>query len=121
MAAHASTLDPTFLSEHPELHFDLIRCQYMQLVAAGDTGAALQLARSQLAPLADRYPSLQPVLKVESFKRDFIYHMPFIYMPYFMSSSHLEVCITHTFVILVDCLIDLSWLPYATNTSHVVS
>ena len=65
--AHINSLDPSFLSEHPEQHFALLRCRYASLVAAGDMLGALTLARSQLAPLADKHPALQPALKVGTY------------------------------------------------------
>lgn len=38
-------------------------CCALQLVEAGELPAALQLARSQLTPLADEHPELLPCLK----------------------------------------------------------
>ncbi|MEW5310568.1 MAG: hypothetical protein WDW38_002354 [Sanguina aurantia] len=58
-----ATLEPSFLSDHPCLHFDLIRCSYVQLIQAGDQEAALSLARSTLTPIASRHPPLLPALK----------------------------------------------------------
>jgi len=40
--------------------------QLLALLHNGDTASALVLARSQLAPLADKEPSLQPLLKVRT-------------------------------------------------------
>ncbi|KXZ40838.1 hypothetical protein GPECTOR_1987g1014 [Gonium pectorale] len=55
--------DPGLWSEHPGLLFDVRRCQYGALLAEGRLAEALQLARSELTPLADAHPSLLPALK----------------------------------------------------------
>jgi hypothetical protein len=36
---------PAFLPAHPDLHFELLRCQYGGLLAGGRLGDALELAR----------------------------------------------------------------------------
>ncbi|MEW5302489.1 MAG: hypothetical protein WDW36_005270 [Sanguina aurantia] len=58
-----ATLEPAFLPDHPCLHFDLVRCSYVQLIQAGDQAAALSLARSTLTPIASHHPPLLPALR----------------------------------------------------------
>eukprot|EP00899_Mesostigma_viride_P000819 jgi/Mesvir1/10738/Mv13810-RA.1 len=48
---------------YDHLLFELKRCEYACLVAAGREGQALKLARTQIAPLTLRDPSLVPSLK----------------------------------------------------------
>ncbi|DBB18106.1 TPA: hypothetical protein ACH3X3_003084 [Trebouxia sp. C0006] len=56
-------LDPDFLPANPELLFELHRCQYHALLEAGNTDQALKLTRSQLTPLSQSHPHLQPKVK----------------------------------------------------------
>ncbi|KAA6426769.1 MAG: hypothetical protein FRX49_03094 [Trebouxia sp. A1-2] len=56
-------IDPDFLPANPELLFELHRCQYHALLEAGNTDQALKLMRSQLTPLSQSHPHLQPKVK----------------------------------------------------------
>ncbi|KAJ9528222.1 hypothetical protein QJQ45_014214, partial [Haematococcus lacustris] len=56
-------LDPGLLPSQPDLHFRLVQARMAELLAAGQCGAAVLMAREQLAPLAEREPSLQGPLK----------------------------------------------------------
>lgn len=56
-------LDPSFFDAHPQLLFELRRCEFLQLLDAGDTTKALHFTRTQLAPAAERHEALQPALK----------------------------------------------------------
>ncbi|GIL83884.1 hypothetical protein Vretifemale_12601 [Volvox reticuliferus] len=55
--------DPHLWDEHPNLLFDVRRCQYGKLLAEGQITAALELARRELTPLANANPALLPLLK----------------------------------------------------------
>ncbi|KAG2497682.1 hypothetical protein HYH03_004419 [Edaphochlamys debaryana] len=63
LLALVEAADPGLWAEQPGLLFDLRRAQYGQRLAAGDIGGALELARSELTPLASAHPSLLPALK----------------------------------------------------------
>lgn len=56
-------VDADFLPANPELLFELHRCQYHALLEAGNTDQALKLMRSQLTPLSQSQPRLQPKVK----------------------------------------------------------
>eukprot|EP00798_Chlamydomonas_sp_ICE-L_P020920 gene20920-27768_t len=60
---HALELQPGIFDEFPRLHFDLICCQYINLVAAGDTLGALAVVRGRLGPLTQKHEELQVPLK----------------------------------------------------------
>jgi hypothetical protein len=64
LLALASELEPSFLPERPELAFELRRARFLQLLAAGDSGAALSYCRAHMAPLAGEHPGLGAQLKV---------------------------------------------------------
>jgi hypothetical protein len=49
--------------KHPELLFDVQRARFARLAATGDVAAALEFARRDMTPLADKHPSLVPALK----------------------------------------------------------
>jgi hypothetical protein len=56
-------LDPSFFAANPEILFELKRCEFLKRTEAGDVQGALQLARDDLRPLADRFPGLLGSLK----------------------------------------------------------
>ena len=59
---HYNTLDPCRVCTRFTPHCD--RCQYHALLEAGNTDQALKLMRSQLTPLSQSQPRLQPKVKV---------------------------------------------------------
>lgn len=56
-------LQPDWGQTHPALLFELHRSLYHLLLDAGSTDEALRLVRSQLTPLSQQHPQLQPKLK----------------------------------------------------------
>ncbi|KAG2436677.1 hypothetical protein HXX76_006205 [Chlamydomonas incerta] len=61
--AAAAAADPGLWAAHPPLLFDLRRCAYGQLLAAGRPAEALELARRELTPMTTEHPALLPLLK----------------------------------------------------------
>lgn len=64
--AGINALAPGFLGAHPDVAFALQRARFQAAAAAGDSVGALQLARSELSPLAQACPHLLPQLKART-------------------------------------------------------
>lgn len=64
--AGISALAPGFLGAHPDVAFALQRARFQAAAAAGNSVGALQLARSELSPLAQACPHLLPQLKART-------------------------------------------------------